>query len=495
MQKFTLLPSVQAGPFSNSNKMVDLDIPENHLCDLSQSFVQLECMVQPTGDLAGKVANLCLKNTDDDGITPMNVDLIKNCNLTSAMKGKLEDIRRVNILSHNLEEMSKSSVKKLSTVDSLYQIHANDTNILLSPFVEFHKIGSVASAYINAHLRIPLSQLVQLGSMSAFDTSKLGKCRLHLELDDLTKLKVYQQLVLDSVGNNSTITAVPANNITSGNTVVITAPYDSLEMSPWFVGQLININGIIQPATTSSLLTTTPATITAIAYAEDTGLITLTTDTPLAALTSPNVYASITVSEFKSANAAPNGTFTILGAKLGLCTVDGAKVESPNELEYLTFTSEEYSVGAQAFMNKVFEIEPECVNAFLLFNNGTVLSTNNDITSYRLRCDNVDLFDRDIFLGYSSGENAITNDPSHYEMLNKTFLNAGIPLKSLVASNVERISVAPSTKFLEETSILMICAPVPMTANSKKFQVNLEAKDTTIGNVILYKQVVKSIKM
>jgi hypothetical protein len=494
MQKFTLLPSVQGGPFDgSSNKMLDFDIPENHMCDLSQSFVQLECMVQPTGDLAAYVANLCVRNAEAHDITPMNIDLVKNCNLVSAMKGKLEDIRRCDILGHNLAEMSQSSVKKLSTVDSLYQIHANDTDILLSNFVEFHKIGSVPSAYINAHLRIPLSQLVQLGSMTAFDTSKFGRCRLHLELNDLKKLEVYQQLVLDSVGDNSTITAVPANNITSGNTIVITGAYDSLEISPWYVGQRININGITQPATTSALITA--ATITAIAYAEDTGIITLTTDTPLAALTSPNVYASITVSEFKSANAAPNGTLIILGAKLGLCTVDGAKVETPNELQYLTFTSEEYSVGEQAFMNKVFEIEPECVNTFLLWNNGSVLSTNTDITSYRLRCDNVDLFDRDIFLGYSSGENATTNDPSHYEMLNKTFLNAGIPLKSLVAGNVVRTSIATTTKYAEENNILMICAPVPMTAVSKKFQVNLEAKDTTIGNVILYKQVVKSIKL
>jgi hypothetical protein len=80
-------------------------------------------------------------------------------------------------------------------------------------------------------------------------------------------------------------------------------------------------------------------------------------------------------------------------------------------------------------------------------------------------------------------------------MLNKTFLNAGFSLKSLVASNVVRTSIATTTKYAVDNNILIICAPVPMTAVSKKFQVNLEAKDVTIGNVILYKQVVKSIKM
>ena len=493
MLKYTLLPSVQAGPFSNSNKMIDLDIPENHMCDLSQSFVQLECMVQPTGDVAGLVANLCVRNPTNAAYTPMNVDLIKNCNLVSATKGKLEDIRRCNVLAHNLAEMTQSSVKKLSTVDSLYQVHGNDSDILLSPFVEFHKVGSVPSAYINTHLRIPLSQLVQLGSMTAFDTSKFGRTRLHLELEDLSKLQVYQQLLLDSVGDNSTVSLVPANDITSGTTVVLTAPYDSLEISPWYVGQRIVISAIAPPATTSATVGT--YTITAIAYAEDTGIVSLTIDTAIPALAGTSVYGTVRVQEFKSATTTSNGTITILGAKLGLCTVDGSKAESPNELNYLTFTSEEYSVGAQSFMNKVFEIEPECVNAFLMFNNSFILSTNNDITSYRLRCDNVDLFDRDIFIGYSAGANKTTNDPSHYEMVNKTFKNAELPLKSLVASNVVRTSIAPSTKTALASNILMICAPVPMTSSTKKYQVNLEAKDITIGNVILYKQVVRNIKL
>lgn len=492
MQKFTLLPSVQGGVFNNQNKMIDLDIPENHMCDLSQSFVQLECMVDPPADLAGVVANMCVRNKDYNNLTPMNVDLIKNCNLVSATKGKLEDIRRVNVLSHNLNELSKSTVNKLSTIDSLYQIHSNDSNMLLSPFVELHKVGSVAATYQHAHLRIPLSQLVQLGAVSNFDTSKFGRTRLHLELDDVSKLEVYQQLMLDIDGYSTTTTPVAANNITTGSTVVITEPYDSLELSPWYVGQKVVLSGTTPPATEVADISN--AIITSIAYAEDTGIVSLTTSYTFMPITPTGDYTSITVREFTSTNV---GTLTILGAKLGLCTVDSMKkVESPNELEYLTFTTEEYSVGNQAFMNKIFEIEPECVNTFLMFNNGSILSNLNSIFSYRLRVDNVDLFDRDVNLRYSSGTNATTNDPAHYELLNKTFANAGLSLKSLVCNNINRVSVSPDTKFeVGFNNILMICSPVPMTTMTKKYQVNLEASAAPIGNVILFKQVVRSVRL
>jgi len=489
MLKHTLIPSVQGGPFSNVNRMVDIDIPENHMCDLSQSFVQLECAVEPTGDMAGKIVNLCIRNPNNVDLTLMNVDLIKNCNLVSATKGKLEDIRRVNVLAHNLAEMTKSAAKKLSTVDSLYQIHANDSDILLSPFVEFHKLGSVPSAYINAHLRIPLSQLIQLGSMTAFDTSKLGRNRLHLELEDLNQFQVYQQILLDGNGDNSAVSLVAIDTFASGSVIVVTPTYDSLELSPWYVGQPIIATSVLIPDLIE------PCKIMAINYDESSRKITLTVDVVFPALAEAANYTDIKIEEAKSATTTSNGTLTILGAQLGLCTVDGSKVQSPNELEYLTFTTEEYSVGNQSFMNKVFEIEPECVNTFLMFNNSFVLSSYNDLKSYRLRCDNIDLFDRDINLGYNAGDNSTTNDPSHYELLNKTFINADLQLKSLVGLNIRRNSIAPSTKYATDNNILMVCSPVPMTAMTKKFQVNLEADAATIGNVILYKQIIKTLKI
>jgi hypothetical protein len=96
--------------------------------------------------------------------------------------------------------------------------------------------------------------------------------------------------------------------------------------------------------------------------------------------------------------------------------------------------------------------------------------------------------------------------PLHYDALNRTLLNAGLPLKSLklngcrftkANANVNDISV--SNRYDAVTNNILICAtPTPITAISKKLQFNVETKDevgATIENVILYKQCVRSFKL
>jgi hypothetical protein len=497
MNNYSLISSVQAGPFgpANSNRMIDIDIPENHMCDLTQSFIQLECSATVPAELAGNVVNMCLSNGAEASYTPMNVDLIKNCSLTSQMKGQLENIRRVNVLSHNLKELTKSTTEKLSMIDTIFQTPAYDSQILLSPFVEFHKVGDVPSRMINCFLRIPLSDLFQLaGAVSAFDTSKLGKCRIHLELDNMANYVMYQQLTT-SISNMPVF--VPCDDITSGNVIVVTGAYKTLDLSPWYVGQVINVLGTA-PGGTEGVLKA-GAIITSIAYAEDTGIISISIDQTFVAGASD--YTTITIGEVLAEEAT--GVFSILTASLGLATADGLNVQSPNELSYLTFTTEEYSTGTSSFMNRVFDLEPECVNTFMLFNNNydgssvpNLVSNNVNISSYRLRLDNVDIIDRDVFVNKQGVSNMYTHDALHYDLINKTFLNANLPLKNLTCLNLGRDKTALNDKFsVDVNQILMICTPTPMTSMPKKYQVNLDTKPGNVGNVILYKQVVKTLKM
>jgi hypothetical protein len=52
------------------------------------------------------------------------------------------------------------------------------------------------------------------------------------------------------------------------------------------------------------------------------------------------------------------------------------------------------------------------------------------------------------------------------------------------------------TRFASDSQqIMLCCAPMPLTPMTKKLQFNVEAKSgSTVENVILYKQVLKSIK-
>jgi len=85
LNKYSLINSLQAGSFTNSNRHINFTIPENMVVDMSQCFIQLvtRCITA-----SSQVANLCLKNSTSV-LTPKNVDLVRNCSLTGSKVGKL----------------------------------------------------------------------------------------------------------------------------------------------------------------------------------------------------------------------------------------------------------------------------------------------------------------------------------------------------------------------------------------------------------------------
>lgn len=503
MQKSSLLQSVQGGPFNNNSRMIDIDIPTGYLVDMSQSFIQLETSIIPDSTTFTKgVSNLVVSNTLFPSIAPMNVDLFKNAYLSSSIKGKLEDLRRDNIFSRNLQEFTKSTSQKFSLVNSLTQYTPFSNLVQLSPYIEARKVGSVLSAYRSNFLRIPLSDLFQLGTLDSFDTSKFGTCRIHLELDNVN---YYGLELKDNISPNETlgptVATLPAG-ITTGYDIPMKQSYDCIEMIPFFVGQHVTINCKVYNGGNVTSSPTFDEVISKITYTSSTGLIVLTTGQDLTPATAGDSFNGFVVTAFTPAGGSPLGSFNILTAQLGLATIEGAPASaSPNQIDYLTFTTEEYNAGDQPFMNKIFEIEPECVNVFLMQNDpehpSNLLSVNTLLTSYRLRIDGNDVTDRDVNINLPTS-NPYAVDPLHYELLNRTFLNAGFPLKSLESASFSRSDDEQSLRLKKaENQIVLICCPTPMTANTKKFQVNLATTDPAakIKNVILFKQVLRSIKL
>lgn len=501
MNNYKLLQSVQAGPFNNSNKMIDFTIPEGMVVDLSQCFVQLRVRLDTVDP---HVHNMIIRNVNP-ALTLFNVDLIRNCSLTADKLGRLEDIRRVNILQHNLLEITKTSAEKAAIIDSLYGPRENAYGMQISPFVEIHKDGVLPSVYVDARLAIPLSHLFSLGALTSIDTAKTGSLHIHLELDNVNYLQVvestlFKKPIIDFEGVMEDVT-VPSDTIVTTTDL----PYDTLEQSPYFVGQELLLD-FTDNGTTPAPVVNASVIVIGISHSAITKQITLTLNETFGALPDgATAYVNVSVKE----KVVDEVYLTVIEtAELGVAEIMGVK-DNSTMLEYLTFTTEEYSNGSQN-LNHIFDIESNCVNAMLMFggNSSNMISNNNTVTSYRMRIDNLDVYDRDIPVNILNGcvePRLPMPSPLHYDALNRTLLNAGLPLKSLklngcryTFADSEQNDISVTNRYSADTNNILICAtPTPITVISKKLQYNIqtEGMGAAVENVILYKQCVRSYKL
>jgi hypothetical protein len=497
MDTYTMISSINGGPFNNSNRYIDFDIPSNHIIDMSQCFVQLECSITPAQELSasGSVVNLVLKNAVNTALTPMNVDLVKNCWLNSQKKSlRLEDIRKVNVLRHNLLELTQSSSQKLSHPDSLSQVRTFDNAQLASGFTQLTKVGSVPSSYVNNMLRIPLSHLFELGSAKIFDTNKLGVCRVHLELDNLSNVGVDV-----SVNWDTEETECQPIGSGGGNVVILKRVYDTLELSPWHVGMIV----FVEANSDGGSDVTTNTLITSIAYDEPTGIISLTLELTIPTLIPPATYETVSVTPLDFAAVIVKGSFSILQASLGVAYNDALASQSNYMMEYLTYTTEEYSANAQS-MHKIFDVEPNSVNCMLMFQDPTnpsnVISNNTNVVSYRMRVDNDDVYNRDIYVNNLISADIFSHDPLHYDSLTRLFVNSNLTLKNLQFASFTRDVHNDDTEGMltsPTNQILILGCPLPFSATSKKVQFDIECQGMggEVKNVILYKQVIKQVNL
>jgi hypothetical protein len=114
-----------------------------------------------------------------------------------------------------------------------------------------------------------------------------------------------------------------------------------------------------------------------------------------------------------------------------------------------------------------------------------------------MRVDNQDIYNRDILVNKENGVEKYIHDNLHYDSIYRTFLNGNIPLKDMSFLSLKRnvdTDEYQSRFTVSNQQIMLCCCPTPLTPLSKKLQFNLVAVGGTIDNVILYKQVMRTIK-
>ena len=110
---------------------------------------------------------------------------------------------------------------------------------------------------------------------------------------------------------------------------------------------------------------------------------TLTFDFNAPPVPTSSAYSAITVTPMKTQNA---GTLNFESAELVLRKLN-QNVKAPSELNYLTWSTEQFTANNEKDFQRMFQLEPEAVNVFMTFPDHDLFSRNGDLKSFRLRLD------------------------------------------------------------------------------------------------------------
>lgn len=501
MDKFIKLNSNSSAPFTQSNNIVDFTVPEG-IYNFKDSYVNLQLRI--TGFKATKdgtteetpqensvvMLNPVWASSGSEETYYSNMAVVKNARMSSAMKGQLEDVRRVDVLINNLKKYS-NFVDKFSDENykSVSQISEPRGNSKYGYSAQINKEGTLNSVQKDEfNIKIPLSDMFGLGSVREIDVSKTGKIHISLELrpERIQSFKQYPQDINDAPSANQIYNAtdIGASEASINQLVISNVLVKDIHQSPYYVGMPILVSatgGAVSPATAPANLVSVRAVITNILHLDGTqssgtsGQITLTLSNSVGATGAGQKYTAVKI--------VPEGVMSvsseISGAEIVLASVGNPS--GINELNYLTYTTEEGNGFASTSFHKQFQLEPNALSTVMMFPDGTddLNSANDNLQSYRTRTDNEDNTDRDVEFGR----------PLEDLTLKDGLANMGIRYRCYRKSGFSTKSTTYGTAKSAGKRLHIITDSHPATNQEKLYQVNIQASAGGVNHYVLYKQI------
>lgn len=161
MNTIVKLTSNEGGAFDAQNNRVSFDIPAGRYFDLSTAYLNLvmSCPIATTpGDTSGTGVYVPVIQFNDsagaaESVVYDNSALIRSVKMDCESRGSVEDIHRCDILTHNLNNYSKSRFNQTS---QFYERLCGEFAVSRtkgSIFNELHKEGNVLSRNVD---RVPV---------------------------------------------------------------------------------------------------------------------------------------------------------------------------------------------------------------------------------------------------------------------------------------------------------------------------------------------------
>jgi len=475
------------GTFSrvgSGKETCDIDIPANiGNVDLSKSYILITTQpgITVDGDVAGDVKNPFLGYSLQENQRLHCSDtaaLIRNANFSSR-KGRIEDIRHVDILKNTLSVYKQdlaqvqSGQSKLATLELGQQFPSHQNN-------EISKVEDILSRQTDHDIHIPLGNIWNSCKSSGFDTgmSAHGNSRLHLEFNfQLLQGHKNNGVVAASTVEGTAIlvqdfVAPAVNNAADANytELTTTALYKNKVNAPWYVGQAVAISSR-NDAAAGDTAATNPLTVQRkITKVEPqaSGAIKLTFDgnisTAIVATGKVLTLIKITDNQPTGANVTA-GTVAISKIQLVAVLSDEAP---PAKLNYTTFDSEEDNYPATISTSRMYNVPPAVKNVYVMFfgNSSSKLmrSENEHLSDYRVSLDNKDITPRRIVIGSAM----------HKDLINNVFTNNQDSVKSLRESQLLDGGFATAAALTGQVC-RMIAIPIPFKPTQTQLQLELNA--------------------
>ena len=496
MDNIIKIPSDQSVFDTSGNRQLcDFRIPSGMgNLDLSKSYISVNLeprtvsTAQPDGVFMDFVT-VAASTKEPNLHLPTSAVLVKNASAFSQSAGKLEDLRRVDILRHNLGYYKKNFEEQNDDIDGINAMNYRQF-YKAQNYNEVNAVGDVSSRRSNRDVRIPLKDVFNFCRTENYDLSKYGNTKMHFEFNfdklaaGLTFANGYANRELRGGGTNGVEFKNMDNQagVAAAGSKVLTTSNEYLDLvdSPWFVGQVVDVafTGSVSGAGTSvkRRIVKIEQNLAAGNYK-----LLLTLDAVFKAAAED--YTGITLQ-----NAADGGdqTSTMTINKCELVAYVNNDPEPQPKLVYSTFIAQEDSYPAAASSHRNYMIPPNTKNVYVIFSK-TIHSEEEDLASYRMTVDGDEVVNRSVQVG----------GPVEQDLVSQVFLNNGEVVHDLSRLGLDifgtRGAATDQRSSADNPEIQVIMFPVKFKAVGQILNLELEAAagQTLRGNHIVFSEIIR----
>tara|TARA_R110000787_G_scaffold133269_2_gene245557 strand:+ start:1947 stop:3671 length:1725 start_codon:yes stop_codon:yes gene_type:complete len=554
MDNIVRLPSQQS-VFNATSRLVDIVIPAGSgIYDLTETYVAIQVQVDDleldtTTATAGALAQNASGLVASDAVADVRLNikhnstvasiydtcavpiecLVRNCSMMSSTRGKIEDIRRSDSLRGTMKAytLDKEDVESRALVGFA---GAAKTNPWASGrLARLVGVGTTPSTYQTHEVRIMLKDLFNIADMAdALDTGIYGALSLHLELN-LDRVQLQQALVGDDLfsrpyHNQPTPAAIsgPANieyktatTITTpvgagivSDSIEMSAQYASLEDSPFFNNQMVQVTTTYTQAGAGTSAAKYPAdgdirwaVVKSIVWDKVSKRVTLNFGT------GSEVYATgaVGVTELVMNMEVIGSALVSVADKLSFPTVELTAIRrmdlasGPSQIQYTQFQTISDQWQNATVLERSYYLPPQTTNAFIVMPSASGTGFSDilgcaRVSDYRFTVNGESLTNRAVPLFAQATVNGAANDNKtdigsalHYDLISKTFMNSGKRFASLMEAvydqdipmSTDRPSAGGSSGWLtlaeSPTKVCyMLALPLPVSASQTQLTVSLQ---------------------